>query len=47
MGIRNQGPSKQKRDPPPPYSPPSEVEGIRIVVILLGNIAKKKGTVIA
>ncbi len=29
-----------------PHSPPSEVEGVKIVVISFGNIAKKKGTVV-
>ncbi len=29
-----------------PHSPPSEVEGVGIVVISFGNIAQKKGTVV-
>ncbi len=43
LRIRNQGPPKQKRDHPHlPHSPPSEVEGVRIVVISFQNIAKKR-----
>ncbi len=42
MRIRNQGHSKRKRDHPHlPHSAPSEVEGVRIVIISFRNIAKK------
>ncbi len=41
LRIRNQGPPKRKTLlPPPPLLTPSEVEGVRIVVISFRNIAK-------
>ncbi len=41
LRICNQGPPKRKTWPPPP-TPRSEVEGVRIVIILFWNIAKKR-----
>ncbi len=41
LRIRNQVPSKRKMWPPHlPHSPPSEVEGVRIVAFSFWNIAK-------
>ncbi len=41
LRICNEGPPKHKMWPaPPPHTSPSEVEGVRIVVISVRNIAK-------